>query len=284
MSIVKIDNVFLNSSLKENILRNGIFVDSSGSVKSPANQARVVTQEATGASGNQNFVAPEWNKTPTAAIVMVSRSTSSGFPINNASVSIGFATNTTQAQSSMWTRNGFTASDGARYQDTGAVVRILDGARSGDGSVEAEAIASFSENTVTLNWTNPPSINCQTTVIMLDALDAEVISIPVGSDVTNLSFQPNCVFLLANGATTTFGSAAFSIISFGATSNSQSGIRNMACSYGSRDGAAITLVNTAFYNANNNSQAVNNVEAWRSSISSFTSNGFTGVLSGDSLR
>ncbi len=160
-----------------------------------------VTAAANTSTGLQTFTGVLGGLVPTAYILTVTRGIIAGTEAIGGLMSQGFSDGTSNSCLSTYNENGVTTTDTGRACRADACIYIL-----GDEVTTIEGIAvhsSFSNNTVTINWTDAPDAAYIVTCKMFAGVSAKVITWDSGAivdtnvDVNGVGFQANFLYVLA---------------------------------------------------------------------------------------
>lgn len=164
----------------------------------------VITQAIPGTTGNQTFTGSLGGATPDCCIVIVTRTASEGSWSDNVSYCIGFSDGTNEQVCGVSLATGFADAEAYRNTSNDACAMTMNYISTG---ARSKGVASFSANTVTLNWSGTMDTG-RCTVIMISGATNAVVGSVLMSTAQNSTFTvnpgawtPNCGFFLNQGMT-----------------------------------------------------------------------------------
>jgi hypothetical protein len=202
-----------------------------------------ITRDAVNtATGNQDFTTNDLDGlTPKAAFFIITSAISDGTPRDNAIISFGAATDTTerwsvgvQAQHDVGTTN-----TGRRAVSDECIMKLFGTSTNVDGEAD---FVSFIANGVRINWGNAPALGYLLTVVLFAGTDltAKAGTFTVGNedvptDVNTVGFEPDVLLTASVALGFTDAGSTFALLSHGVVTNDVS-VGQYCWAWNSRDG------------------------------------------------
>lgn len=171
-------------------------------------------QAASTSSGDQSFTitwSDAGSHTPDCALLAMTLATTDATAVNGTAFALGAMSSTSARWATgIGSEHNVSTSNAYRYSADVSVVSLFDGSGAIDGLADA-ATTPFSSNTVTINWSNPPTSAVDVSVIAFAGTDACVAGTVNPSDadagtvdVTTLGETADLVIFTQTGATNQF--------------------------------------------------------------------------------